>query len=80
VHLPRSEDLFSAAVKTRKLPRPKSNLRNAVVKGGLELHYQPVVDLQDTAIVGMEALVRWRHLERGMLSPAEFIPVAEETG
>jgi EAL domain-containing protein (putative c-di-GMP-specific phosphodiesterase class I) len=46
----------------------------------LELHYQPVVDLQDNVIVGMEALVRWRHLERGMLSPAEFIPVAEETG
>jgi predicted signal transduction protein with EAL and GGDEF domain len=72
------EPEMDASMKARR--RIESDLRNAVVNGGLELHYQPVVDLQDNVIVGMEALVRWRHLERGMLSPAEFIPVAEETG
>jgi predicted signal transduction protein with EAL and GGDEF domain len=58
----------------------ESDLRNAIVKGELKLHYQPVVDLRSGAIVGMEALVRWLHPARGMLSPAEFIPIAEETG
>ena len=48
--------------------------------GELELYYQPIVDLQDDRIRGCEALVRWHHPERGMISPAEFIPVAEETG
>src|ERR1700716_1780609 len=46
----------------------------------LELHYQPLVDLQDDKIVGCECLLRWRHRESGMISPAEFIPIAEETG
>jgi diguanylate cyclase (GGDEF)-like protein/PAS domain S-box-containing protein len=72
------EPEMDASMKARR--RIESDLRDAIVNGGLELHYQPVVDLQSNAIVGMEALVRWRHLERGMLSPAEFIPVAEETG
>jgi diguanylate cyclase (GGDEF)-like protein/PAS domain S-box-containing protein len=72
------EPEMDASMKARR--RIESDLRNAVVNGGLELHYQPVVDLQDNVIVGMEALVRWRHLERGMLSPVEFISVAEETG
>src|SRR4051812_440085 len=46
----------------------------------LELHYQPLVDLHDNTIVGCESLLRWCHGERGMISPAEFIPLAEETG
>ena len=48
--------------------------------GEFEVHYQPLVDLDDDRISGCEALLRWQHPERGMISPAEFIPVAEETG
>ena len=55
-------------------------LREALQAGRFELHYQPLVDLADTRIKGMEALVRWRHPERGLISPAVFIPLAEETG
>jgi diguanylate cyclase (GGDEF)-like protein len=55
-------------------------LRQAIAHGGLEVYYQPCVSLQDGGITGCEALVRWRHAERGMISPAEFIPIAEDTG
>ena len=48
--------------------------------GALEVYYQPCLGLQDNKITGCEALLRWRHPERGMISPAEFIPIAEETG
>ena len=56
------------------------DLREAVRTGGLTLHYQPIVRLSDGATSGFEALMRWPHPERGMVSPAEFIPLAEETG
>jgi diguanylate cyclase (GGDEF)-like protein/PAS domain S-box-containing protein len=56
------------------------DLRQAVVRGELEVYYQPCISLQDDRITGCEALVRWHHPERGMVSPAEFIPIAEETG
>jgi diguanylate cyclase (GGDEF)-like protein len=72
------EPEMDASIKARR--RIESELRDAIVHGGLELHYQPVVELQNNSIVGLEALLRWRHPERGMLSPTEFIPVAEETG
>ncbi|TFZ56039.1 EAL domain-containing protein [Methylorubrum sp. Q1] len=55
-------------------------LREALQQGLFELHYQPLVDLSDNRITGMEALVRWRHPERGLMSPMVFIPLAEETG
>jgi diguanylate cyclase (GGDEF)-like protein len=55
-------------------------LRQAIMCGQFELHYQPVVNLRDGTITGCEALLRWYHPERGMISPAEFIPIAEETG
>ncbi len=55
-------------------------LRQAISDGGLEVYYQPVVNLDDGKISSCEALLRWRHPERGMISPAEFIPVAEDTG
>jgi diguanylate cyclase (GGDEF)-like protein/PAS domain S-box-containing protein len=55
-------------------------LRQAINDGGFEVYYQPLVDLRDGRIGGCEALLRWRHPRRGMISPAEFIPVAEETG
>src|SRR6266702_573288 len=47
---------------------------------GLDVHYQPCLDLQDGRITGCEALVRWRHPARGMISAADFVPIAEETG
>ena len=57
------------------------DLRRAIADGtGLEVYYQPCLGLQNDEITGCEALVRWRHPERGMISPVEFIPIAEETG
>jgi diguanylate cyclase (GGDEF)-like protein len=55
-------------------------LRSALVKNQLTLEYQPIVDLRSNAVSGLEALLRWRHPQRGQIPPAEFIPVAEETG
>ena len=55
-------------------------LRKAIREGELEVHYQPIVDLKTEAVVGCEALIRWRHPERGMISPTYFVPVAEDTG
>ncbi|MBR0757086.1 EAL domain-containing protein [Bradyrhizobium jicamae] len=58
----------------------EQDLRQAMVDGGFEIHYQPLLGLHSNAVTGCEALLRWRHAERGMVSPAEFIPVAEDTG
>lgn len=58
----------------------ENNLRHALERGEFLLHYQSKVDLTTGQIVGMEALVRWKSPEIGMVSPAEFIPLAEETG
>ncbi|UMY18110.1 EAL domain-containing protein [Methylobacterium organophilum] len=55
-------------------------LREALALGQLEVHYQPLVDLAEDRVKGLEALVRWRHPERGLISPVLFIPLAEETG
>jgi len=54
------------------------DLREALVEDKLELHYQPVVRTADNVVVGFEALMRWEHAERGFVSPAVFIPAAEE--
>ncbi|MGY3405886.1 diguanylate cyclase (GGDEF)-like protein [Bradyrhizobium sp. GM5.1] len=56
------------------------DLRQALARGEFEVHYQPLVDLAANVVTGCEALLRWHHPERGMVSPADFIPVAEETG
>jgi predicted signal transduction protein with EAL and GGDEF domain len=56
------------------------DLRKAIVNGEFELYYQPLVNLGTQEISCCEALLRWHHPDRGMVSPAEFIPVAEETG
>lgn len=58
----------------------ESELHVAFERGDFEMHYQPELDLVTGRVVGYEALLRWPHAERGMISPAEFIPVAEETG
>ncbi len=58
----------------------ESELRNAIEAEQLVLHYQPVIDLASGSVVGLEALVRWNHPVRGLLSPDQFIPVAESSG
>jgi diguanylate cyclase (GGDEF)-like protein/PAS domain S-box-containing protein len=58
----------------------EADLRLALERGELELHYQPTIDLSDSRVVGFEALVRWQHPTRGLISPLDFIPIAEGTG
>lgn len=60
--------------------RLTNDLRKAIVGNQLELYYQPIVALGDGKVQKAEALIRWHHPERGLVSPAEFIPIAEETG
>jgi len=73
---------FEAGMDARAQSRRKIeiDLRDAIRNDVLRPYYQPLVDLATGRITGFEALVRWPHAERGMISPAEFIPVAEETG
>ncbi len=72
------EPAMDAQVRARRLL--ETDLRQAIADGGFEVHYQPCLGLRDNLITGCEALVRWRHPARGMISPAEFVPIAEETG
>src|SRR5882757_2631913 len=78
----RTYRFFEAGMDARAKARRmlELELRQAITDGGLEVFYQPVVNLVDGKVSSCEALLRWRHPERGMISPAEFIPVAEETG
>jgi diguanylate cyclase (GGDEF)-like protein/PAS domain S-box-containing protein len=70
-------DMYAVAMDRLEL---KDDLRRAVKRGQLRLHYQPIVDLATRAIIGAEALVRWQHHSRGLMLPGAFIPLAEETG
>jgi len=72
-----NREMHEAAV---QLLRLETELRRAVSQGDFVMHYQPIVDLAGGRIAGFEALVRWQHPERGVLAPAQFIGLAEETG
>jgi EAL domain-containing protein (putative c-di-GMP-specific phosphodiesterase class I) len=74
--------LFEPAMHAGVLARLelRTDLQRAIATDQLELHYQPIVHLADGSVSGFEALLRWHHPERGMVSPTEFIPIAEETG
>ena len=73
----RTEDLTRSA---RLRVETERRLRGALAEGQLLAHYQPQVEIATGRIVGVEALVRWRDPERGLIPPGEFIPLAEETG
>ncbi len=60
--------------------RIEEDLRDAILKSELQMHYQPIVNAKTHRVECMEALMRWEHSERGMISPADFIPVAEDVG
>jgi diguanylate cyclase (GGDEF)-like protein/PAS domain S-box-containing protein len=72
-----SEDMNQRAIDRLNL---EAGLRRAIERNELLLYYQPKVRIADGAIIGAEALVRWRHPERGLVPPGEFVPVAEESG
>jgi diguanylate cyclase (GGDEF)-like protein/PAS domain S-box-containing protein len=75
-------EIFDSAMYTQatKLMRLEMDLRRAIERQELLIHYQPIVSLSTGKIIGFEALVRWQHSQHGLVSPAQFIPVAEETG
>jgi diguanylate cyclase (GGDEF)-like protein/PAS domain S-box-containing protein len=75
-------ELFDAAMRAHTAERlaTETALRRALERGELRLHYQPEVDVETRRVAGFEALVRWQHPTRGLLPPAEFVPLAEETG
>lgn len=72
---------FKAEMNTRAVERQslEVGLRGALARREFELNYQPKIDLATGAMIGAEALIRWRHPRRGLVSPAQFIPVAEES-
>ena len=70
----------SMSAQTLERVELESDLRSALERGELRVHYQPIVTLESTEIVGFEALVRWQHPTRGLVPPLAFIPLAEETG
>lgn len=73
---------FDPAMNVTMLERllTESGIKRAIERNELELHYQPRINALTDTIIGMEALVRWRHPERGLMAPQEFIPMAEELG
>jgi len=72
------DETFSAKLQQRR--KLEVDLRRAIERGDLEMYYQPQVEAGSLQVVGFEALVRWKHPELGYLPPADFIPIAEESG
>jgi diguanylate cyclase (GGDEF)-like protein len=77
-----SYEVFKPSMDVRSLERLRltNDLRRATERGEFVIRYQPIIELVTSKVVGVEALLRWKHSERGLLSPAEFIPLAEESG
>jgi len=77
-----NHELFKPAMRERIMKRMEleTDLRQAIEEGQLLVHYQPILSLKNGHILGFEALVRWQHPQRGLIFPAEFIPLAKETG
>ncbi len=75
-------EVFDRAMylETLKSVELENNLRLALQRGELVLHYQPIISLSSSKLVGLEALIRWRHPQKGLLLPSEFIAIAEDTG
>ena len=73
---------FKAAMQARILERQslEGSLRHALSRNEFTLHYQPKIDLKTGKIAGVEALLRWKHPTRGLISPLQFVPIAEDTG
>jgi EAL domain-containing protein (putative c-di-GMP-specific phosphodiesterase class I) len=75
-------EIFDPTMRERAVSRLQleTDLRNAIENRAFEVHYQPIISLRTGSIAGLEALVRWRHPQKGLIAPAEFIPIAEDTG
>src|SRR5690606_19817298 len=75
-------ETFDADMRARAQQRLRTelDLAGACHRGEMRLHYQPILNLREQRVTGLEALVRWQHPERGLVPPDEFIPLAEETG
>ena len=75
-------EVFDEAMHARSVAqvRLEGDLTRALERGEFVLHYQPIVSLRTRKVTGCEALVRWKHPERGLIPPADFVPLAEETG
>ncbi len=76
-HIIFDDDMYKTAL---SIIKRKSSMQQAMNDGSFEVYYQPIVDVQTEKLVSMEALVRWPHPTEGLVSPAEFIPIAERTG
>ncbi|MEO1209694.1 MAG: EAL domain-containing protein [Cyanobacteria bacterium J06638_20] len=74
--------VFTIEMRTRALQRLtlESELRQALERDELLVYYQPIFNMERDCLIGLEALVRWQHPQRGFISPGEFVPIAEETG
>jgi diguanylate cyclase (GGDEF)-like protein len=79
---PGRHQVYDLQLRTRQLERlrTEAQLRRAIEREQFVVHYQPILGVEDRSWSGVEALVRWRHPERGLVGPDEFIPLAEETG
>lgn len=73
---------FNRFMQTEELERLQleTDLKQAISQGQLKLYYQPLIELETKTVMGFEALIRWNHPQRGWISPAQFIPLAEQTG